>query len=44
MRIIPKPEKSEYPHYSEMYMKLLPDDGLILKYLADNFRMAKDFI
>ena len=44
MRIIPKPEKSEYPDYAEMYVKLLPDDGLILKHLADNFRRAKDFI
>jgi uncharacterized damage-inducible protein DinB len=44
MRIIPKPEKNEYPEYAEMYMKLLPDDGLILKHLADNFQMSKDFI
>lgn len=44
MRIIPKPEKNEYPEYAEMYLKLLPDDGLILKQLADNFRMVKDFI
>lgn len=44
MRIIPKPDKSEYPEYAEMYMKLLPADGLILKHLADNFEMAKGFI
>lgn len=44
MRTIPKPEKSEYPEYAEMYIKLLPDDGLILKHLADNFQMTKDFI
>lgn len=44
MRIIPKPDKSEYPEYVEMYIKLLPDDGLILKHLADNFRLVKDFI
>ncbi len=44
MKIIPKPDKSEYPEYAEMYMKLLPDDGLILKHLADNFQMVKDFI
>lgn len=44
MRTIPKPDKSEYPEYAEMYMELLPDDGLILKHLADNFERAKDFI
>ena len=44
MRIIPKPEKGEYPEYAEMYIKLLPDDGLILQHLADNFRAVKDFI
>ncbi len=44
MRIIPKPDKSEYPEYAEMYMELMPDDGLILKHLADNFRTAEEFI
>jgi uncharacterized damage-inducible protein DinB len=44
MRMIPKPEPGEYANYAEMYIKLLPDDGLILKHLADNFRMVKDFI
>ena len=44
MRIIPKPDKSEYPDYAEMYIKLLPDDGLVLRHLADNFRLVKDFI
>jgi uncharacterized damage-inducible protein DinB len=44
MRIIPKPDKSEYPEYAEMYMKLIPADGLVLKHLADNFQMVKDLI
>jgi uncharacterized damage-inducible protein DinB len=44
MRTIPKPDKSEYPEYAEMYMKLLPDDGLILKHLKNNFQTTKDFI
>ena len=44
MRVIPKPEKGEYPDYAEMYMKLLPDDGLILKHLADNFEKVKNLI
>lgn len=44
MRIIHKAKKGDYPEYAEMYMKLLPDDGLILKHLKDNFLKAKDFI
>lgn len=44
MRLIPKPKKGEYPDYAEIYIKLLPDDGLILKHLADNFERAKSFI
>jgi len=44
MRIIPKPEKSEYPEYAEMYMKLLPADGFILNHLKTNFQTVKDFI
>lgn len=44
MRVIPKPDKSEYPEYAEMYIKLIPADGLVLKHLADNFQMVKDLI
>lgn len=44
MRVIPKPDRGEYPDYAEMYIKLLPDDGLVLRHLADNFRHVKDFI
>lgn len=44
MRIIPKPDKNEYPEYAEMYLKLLPADGFVLKHLADNFRKVVDFI
>jgi len=44
MKIIPKAKKGDYPDYAEMYMKLLPDDGLILQHLKDNFRMVKAFI
>ena len=44
MRIISKPDKSEYPEYAEMYMKLLPDDGLILSHLKSNVQVVKDFI
>ncbi|MGZ3926821.1 MAG: DinB family protein, partial [Mucilaginibacter sp.] len=44
MRTIHKAKKGDYPEYAEMYMKLLPDDGLILKHLKDNFEVNKKFI
>ncbi|HEU0111677.1 MAG TPA: DinB family protein [Flavisolibacter sp.] len=44
MRIIHKAKKGDYPEYAEMYMKLLPADGLLLKHLKDNFLMVKTFI
>ncbi len=43
MRLIPKPLPGEYPPYAEMYMKLLPDDGLILKHMEENFQKSKVF-
>lgn len=36
MKRISKPEEGEYAPYAIMYIKLLPDDGLVLKHLADN--------
>jgi len=44
MRIILKAKKGDYPDYAEMYMKLLPEDGLILQHLKDNFLSTKDLI
>lgn len=44
MRIIPKPLEGEYPPYTIMYMKLIPDDGMVLKHLRDNFIAAKELI
>jgi uncharacterized damage-inducible protein DinB len=44
MRTIPKPLEGEYPPYAIMYMRLLPDDGLVLKHLWDNFIAVKEFI
>jgi len=41
MRIIHKAKKGDYPEYTEMYMKWLPDDGLILRHLKDNFEENK---
>jgi hypothetical protein len=44
LRTIPKPGKNEYPPYSEIYMELLKDDGLILDHLRDNFLKIKELI
>ncbi|MBF2708669.1 DinB family protein [Flavobacterium soyangense] len=43
-RIIEKPKKEEYPEYSEMYMELLKDDGMILQNMRENFVKIKKFI
>lgn len=43
-RIIHKAKKGEYPEYTEMYMKWIPNDGLVLKHLHDNFTENMRFI
>jgi uncharacterized damage-inducible protein DinB len=44
MRLIEKPKDGEFPAYAIMYIKLLPDDGLVLKHLHDNFIATKELI
>ena len=44
MKLIAKPQPGEYAPYASMYISLLPDDGLLLKYLKDNLKSTKDFI
>jgi len=44
MRQIQKPFPGEYPAPAELYIRLLPDDGLILQNLKDNFERTRDFI
>ena len=44
MPIIQKPRTDEYPAYSEMYMKLVPDDGMVLTHLKNNFINLKKLI
>lgn len=44
MRLIHKAKQGDYPAYAEIYMKWLPDDGLILQHLEDNFQSVKQFI
>lgn len=36
--------EGEYNPYAIMYIKLLPDDGLVLKHLKENFKQVKEFI
>lgn len=44
MRMIQKPWPDEYPPYSEIYMQLVPADGLILQHLEENFNDLKKLI
>ena len=44
MRQIQKPSPDEYPSYSKIYMKLIPDDGLVLQHLKENFKEIREFV
>jgi len=44
MKIIPAPAATEFPAYANMYIKLVPADGLLLKHLSDQFKSMKAFI
>ena len=44
LRVIEKPREGEYPAYAHIYINLLPDDGLILKHLADNLKSTKKLV
>ena len=44
MRHIAKPNEGEYPSYASMYIRLLPDDGLLLEHLQSNFVAMKELI
>jgi uncharacterized damage-inducible protein DinB len=44
MKKIEKPVEGDYAPYAIMYIGLLPDDGLVLNYLADNLKATEDFI
>jgi uncharacterized damage-inducible protein DinB len=44
MKRIEKPTEGEFPPYAVMYIKLVPDDGLLLKHLSENFDRVKEFI
>ncbi|MDX6614766.1 MAG: hypothetical protein QOD75_3952 [Blastocatellia bacterium] len=44
MKRIDKPEAGEFAPETIMYIGLLPDDGLVLKHLAENLQTTTDFI
>ncbi|MDX6694200.1 MAG: hypothetical protein QOF02_1803 [Blastocatellia bacterium] len=44
MKRIEKPVDGEYAPYTIVYIGLLPDDGLVLKHLADNLKASTAFI
>lgn len=44
MKSIKKPKEGEYNPYAIMYIKLLPDDGLVLKHLKENFKIIQSLI
>lgn len=44
MKLIEKPQEGEFAPDTIRYIGLLPDDGLVLKHLADNCRTTEDFI
>src|SRR6185295_9277028 len=44
VRKIEKPTEGEYPPYAIMYIGLLPDDGLVLKHLRDNYALTRDLL
>ncbi len=41
MRTIEKPKAGEYPEYANMYISLLPEDGLLLQHLKANLESTK---
>ena len=44
MKRIQKPLEGEYVPYTIMYIGLLPDDGLVLRHLRNNFTATRDLI
>jgi uncharacterized damage-inducible protein DinB len=41
MKMIDKPEKDEYPPYADMYIRLVPEDSLVLQHLENNGNVTK---
>src|SRR3982751_3358845 len=44
LRSISKPHEGEFAPYAMMYIGLLPDDGLVLHHMQENFKIVRDLI
>jgi uncharacterized damage-inducible protein DinB len=44
MRRITKPLEGEYPPYADIYIGLVPGDGLVLKHLNESLKATRAFI
>ena len=44
MHLIAKPKNGEFPAYASMYIDLIPNDGLLLEHLKNNFIAAQSLI
>jgi uncharacterized damage-inducible protein DinB len=44
MRRIEKPKEGEYPPYADIYIGLLPDDGLVLKHMRESLKATTAFM
>lgn len=44
MKIIEKPDSEEYLFNEPMLAKLIPDDGLLLQHMGNNFKSTKAFL
>jgi uncharacterized damage-inducible protein DinB len=42
MKMIDKPGKDEYPPYADMYMRLVPEGGMVLQHLENNGNVIKE--
>jgi hypothetical protein len=41
MKLIAKPKQGEFPSYASMYIDRLPEDGLVLQHMEENFKIIK---
>jgi uncharacterized damage-inducible protein DinB len=44
MRRIEKPKEGEYPPYADIYIGLLPDDGLVLRRMSESLKATTAFL
>ena len=44
MRQISKPNEGEYAPYAIMYLDLVPDDGLVLQHLQENWNAIRELV